>query len=58
VTEGKVFEDGMLIVGAPARAIRPLNEGDLARMHMGTALYVAKSSEYKNDLVRIDAPKP
>lgn len=58
VTEGKVFEDGMLIVGAPARAIRPLNESDLARMHMGTALYVAKSSEYKNDLVRIDAPKP
>lgn len=57
VTEGKVFEDGMLIMGSPAKAVRPLNETDLARMHMGTALYVAKSAEYKTEMVRIDAPK-
>lgn len=56
VTEGKVFEDGMLIMGSPAKAVRPLTEGDLARMHIGTALYVAKSAQYKTDLVRIDAP--
>jgi len=47
VTEGKVFEDGMLIMGSP----------DMARMHLGTALYVAKAAEYKTDMVRIDAPK-
>jgi len=57
VTEGKVFEDGMLILGSPAKAVRALSETDLARMHMGTALYVAKSSQYKTDLVRIDAPQ-
>lgn len=57
VTEGKVFEDGMLIMGSPAKAVRPLSETDLARMHMGTALYVAKSAEYKTEMVRIDAPK-
>jgi carbonic anhydrase/acetyltransferase-like protein (isoleucine patch superfamily) len=56
VTEGKVFEDGMLIMGSPAKAVRPLGDGDLARMHMGTALYVAKSAQYKTDMVRIDAP--
>lgn len=56
VTEGKVFEDGMLIMGSPAKAVRPLGDGDLARMHMGTALYVAKATQYKNELVRIDAP--
>ena len=56
VTEGKVFEDGMLIMGSPAKAVRPLSEGDLARMHIGTALYVAKSAQYKTDMVRIDAP--
>ena len=57
VTEGKVFEDGMLIMGSPAKAVRALSEGDLARMHMGTALYVAKAAQYKTDMVRIDAPK-
>lgn len=54
VTEGKAFEDGMLIMGSPAKAVRPLTDTDLARMHMGTALYVAKSAEYKTDMVRID----
>lgn len=57
VTEGKVFADGMLIIGSPAKAMRPLTDGDLMRMHMGTALYVAKASQYKTDMVRIDAPK-
>ena len=37
--------------------MRPLSDTDLARMHMGTALYVAKSADYKTEMVRIDAPK-
>lgn len=53
VTEGKVFEDGMLIMGAPAKAVRPLNDTDLARMHLGTASYVYKAANNKTDLVRI-----
>jgi carbonic anhydrase/acetyltransferase-like protein (isoleucine patch superfamily) len=57
VTEGKVFDEGMLIMGSPAKAIRPLSEADLMRMHMGTALYVAKSTQYKTDLVRVDTPE-
>ncbi|NBD19971.1 gamma carbonic anhydrase family protein [Aquabacterium fontiphilum] len=56
VTEGKVFEDGMLIMGSPAKAVRPLNEADILRMKLGTGLYVQKSAEYKTDMVRIDAP--
>jgi carbonic anhydrase/acetyltransferase-like protein (isoleucine patch superfamily) len=56
VAEGKVFGDNVLIMGSPARVVRPLNESDLARMHMGTALYVAKSTEFKTEMVRIDAP--
>lgn len=55
VTEGKVFEDGQLIMGSPAKAVRPLSEGDLARMRMGTAIYVQKAAEYKTDMVRVDA---
>jgi carbonic anhydrase/acetyltransferase-like protein (isoleucine patch superfamily) len=57
VTEGKVFEDGMLIMGSPAKAVRPLNEADILRMKLGTGLYVQKSAEYKTDMVRIDAPE-
>ncbi len=57
VTEGKVFGDGVLIMGSPARVVRPLNEGDLARMHIGTSMYVTKSSEFKTDMVRIDTPR-
>ncbi len=56
VTEGKVFGDGLLILGSPARAIRPLLDADKARMHVGTAFYVDKAAQYKTDLVRIDAP--
>ena len=58
VTEGKVFDqEGMLILGSPAKVVRPLNDMELARMHMGTAMYVQKAGEFKTDLVRIDAPK-
>ena len=57
LTEGKVFEDGMLIMGSPAKAVRPLSEADITRMQMGTALYVSKSAQYRTDMVRIDAPK-
>ncbi len=57
VTEGKVFEDGWLIMGSPAKAVRPLGEADLARMHLGTALYVSKAQVYKQELVRVDTPQ-
>jgi len=58
VTEGKVFDtEGMLILGSPAKVARPLTEMELARMQMGTAIYVQKSAQYKTDLVRVDTPK-
>ncbi|WP_374317353.1 gamma carbonic anhydrase family protein [Aquabacterium sp.] len=58
VTEGKVFDtEGMLILGSPAKAVRPLTEMELARMQMGTAVYVQKSGQYKTDLIRVDTPK-
>lgn len=57
VTEGKVFEDGMLILGSPAKAARPLTQPEIDRMHAGTALYVDRSSRYQKTLVRIDAPQ-
>lgn len=58
VTEGKVFDaEGMLILGSPAKVVRPLSEMELARMSIGTAMYVQKATEFKTELVRIDTPK-
>jgi len=58
VTEGKVFDaEGMLILGSPAKVVRPLSEMELARMGIGTAMYVQKASEFKTELGPTDTPK-
>ncbi len=40
VTEGKQFDDGSMILGAPARVARKLNEMELAGLKMSAAGYV------------------
>ena len=50
VTEGKEFPDGMLIVGAPARAIRPLTPEELARMAESPGRYVERGKAYQRGL--------
>jgi carbonic anhydrase/acetyltransferase-like protein (isoleucine patch superfamily) len=46
VTEGKSFEPGMLIVGAPARAIRALTDGEKQALRFSAALYAEKAARY------------
>ena len=41
VTEGKTFPDGSLIVGAPARVVRPLDEAAIAGLTRSADGYVA-----------------
>lgn len=53
VTEGKEFPDNSLIIGAPAKAVRTLNDGDIARMHGNTANYVKRGQLFKQNLKRI-----
>lgn len=50
VTEGKVFEPGMLIVGAPAKAIRPLTEEEIGRLRESARIYVVKARRYAGSL--------
>ena len=50
VTEGKMFEPGMLIVGAPARAIRPLTESEIAALALSAAHYADKAGQYADKL--------
>lgn len=53
VTEGKVFPPGHLIVGAPAKAVRPLDDTQKAMLKASAALYAAKQREYAAGLTRI-----
>ena len=53
VTEGKSFPDNSLIVGAPARAIRTLDDKAAAAIREGADTYVARSKEYMKGLKRI-----
>lgn len=53
VTEGKQFPDNSLILGAPAKVVRELNEADLERLRTISAGYVERRQYYKANLVRI-----
>lgn len=46
VTEGKRFEAGMLIVGAPARVVRALTEKERAALVLSAAHYADKAEKY------------
>lgn len=54
VTEGKVFPPGSLIVGAPARAVRTLDENAQAMLRVSADHYVANGRKYAAGLKRID----
>ncbi|MEI9927988.1 MAG: gamma carbonic anhydrase family protein [Sphingomonas sp.] len=54
VTEGKQFPPGHLIVGSPARAVRPLDDRAKAMLRASAALYAAKQRDYAAGLTRID----
>lgn len=54
VTEGKMFEPGSLIVGAPARAVRTLDDAAKAGLRASAAHYAHRSGDYAAGLRRID----
>ena len=53
VTEGKSFPDNSLVVGAPARAIRTLDEKAVASIARGADIYVQRWQQYAKGLKRI-----
>ena len=53
VTEGKVFADGSMIVGSPAKAIRELDADARARLLASAANYVKASRRMAKGLARV-----
>lgn len=53
VTEGKEFPDYSLIVGAPARVVRTLDEATILRTKMSAVHYVANWKRFVKGLRRI-----
>ncbi|WP_134495376.1 gamma carbonic anhydrase family protein [Microvirga pakistanensis] len=54
VTEGKEFPDNSLIVGAPAEAIRALDEAAVETLRLSARNYVANWKRFANGMRRID----
>ncbi|MFJ1254654.1 gamma carbonic anhydrase family protein [Cupriavidus sp. CuC1] len=54
VTEGKVFPDRSLILGAPAKVVRELTEQDVANLYRNAETYATRQAMYKTQLKRID----
>ncbi|ALD90216.1 Carbonic anhydrase/acetyltransferase, isoleucine patch superfamily [Cupriavidus gilardii CR3] len=53
VTEGKVFPDRTLILGAPAKAVRELSDEEVAGLYRNTDTYAARQAVYRKELKRI-----
>jgi carbonic anhydrase/acetyltransferase-like protein (isoleucine patch superfamily) len=53
VTEGKTFPDHSLIVGAPARAIRTLDQKAVDMIRDGADIYVRRGQRYATGLKRL-----
>jgi len=53
VTEGKTFPDRSLVVGAPAKLVRELDDAAIEGLRGNVAAYVARGEHYRAKLKRI-----
>jgi carbonic anhydrase/acetyltransferase-like protein (isoleucine patch superfamily) len=50
ITEGKTFPDKSLIVGSPARVLRPLTDEEIGKIAGGADIYVRRFKQYAKGL--------
>ena len=50
VTENKEFPDGVLILGAPARAVRELTKEEIAKLSESAQRYIDRAEQYRREL--------
>ena len=51
VTENKIFGDGLLILGAPAKAMRELTAEERDKLRASSAGYVHRAQQFRDSLV-------
>src|SRR5690606_30318652 len=56
VTEGKVFPDRSLILGAPAKVVRTLTDEDVAGLRRNAHAYVERRGLFMSELVALPEP--
>jgi len=54
VTERKSFPDRSLIIGAPAKLARSLNDDEVAGLERAAASYVERGAHFRAHLERVD----
>lgn len=54
VTEGKAFADGSLIMGSPAKVVRPLTPEEIARLTLSARHYVQLAERHRTQTTRVD----
>ncbi len=47
ITENKIFDEGQLIIGRPAKAIRPLNEAEIIGITKSAESYILRGQRFK-----------
>jgi carbonic anhydrase/acetyltransferase-like protein (isoleucine patch superfamily) len=50
ITENKVFPDHSMIMGSPAKVVRPLDEASVRLLELSAAHYVENWRRYRRDL--------
>jgi carbonic anhydrase/acetyltransferase-like protein (isoleucine patch superfamily) len=53
ITENKVFGDGLLILGAPAKAVRELTAAERENLLAASAGYAERAKQFRDSLVAI-----
>lgn len=53
ISEGKEFPDGSLILGSPARVVKPLSEGQIAYLKVSADVYVRNSKRFRDELKEV-----
>lgn len=58
VTEGKVFPDGSMIIGSPAKAVRQLTPEQIQGLRLSAQHYQHNARRFRSGLKRLDTVAP